>query len=118
MPDDIASGDWLPTVAEIEHAPQLAVLAALQGTLEAADCALSAAHPEIALDPECPYWAAGAHRLAAERVLALVQRLQRALLRYRDTAAPDADDEPSREDILDLGDGLLDALDSDDDIPW
>lgn len=104
---DLPSG-WLPTPPQLEQAPELAVLVALDSTLEVAACAVQVVHPEIDDDPECPYWAAPPDRLAAENLLVLIDRLRTALARYRE-ALPEAppaepipdnpyDDDPSAPD--------------------
>lgn len=75
----------LPTPPELEQAPELAVLVALDSTLEIAACAVRVAHPEIDEDPECPYWVAGPEGLAAEKLLELIDLLRAAIDRYRET---------------------------------
>jgi hypothetical protein len=49
MPDQVLSPD------ELEHNPELAVLAILEQVLGTADCALRSAHPNLD-DSERPYW--------------------------------------------------------------
>ena len=44
-------GSWLPTLAEIESAPELAILSALHASLKVAAFAVGAANPELA-DPD------------------------------------------------------------------
>ena len=112
---DLPSG-WLPTPPQLEQAPELAVLVALDSTLEVAACALQVAHPEIDDDPECPYWVARRDRLIAENLLILIDKLRTLIARYRKALpepppaelAPDKpyDDDPSRPCV------------SDDDIPF
>jgi hypothetical protein len=73
-----------PTPAEIADAPELAILAALDDTLETALRALLAAHPQLG-DLECPAWAreASATSAAADRVLTAARPLAHALDAYR-----------------------------------
>ncbi len=73
-----------PTPAELAEAPELAILAALDDTLELALRALVAAHPQLG-DPDCPAWAQdpGAARAAADRILSAARHLTRALQAYR-----------------------------------
>ena len=78
--------DWLPTLDELERAPELAILASLDSTLEMTACVLQVAHPELARDEECPYWVCGSRLIVAERVLSLVERLRDALFRYQELA--------------------------------
>ena len=47
--------DPIPTPDDLVDAPELAILVALDHTLELAASALACAHPEL-LDPERPYW--------------------------------------------------------------
>jgi hypothetical protein len=66
----------MPTPAELDEAPELAMLAALDHTLEIALRALVAAHPQLG-DSECPAWVrrASAAGDAAERILNASKRL-------------------------------------------
>ncbi len=107
---------WLPTPPQLEQAPQLAVLVALDSTLEVASFAVQIAHPEITDDPECPYWVARPDELAAERLLTLIERLRTVIARYRkalpvippaEVVTDDSDDDDT------LGQGTLD-----DEIPF
>lgn len=74
----------LPTPDEIDGAAELAILAALDHTLELALRALVAAHPQLG-DSDCPSWArdAAPARAAADRVLAAAVHLTHALEAYR-----------------------------------
>ncbi|MGH2668685.1 MAG: hypothetical protein ACRDH5_06120 [bacterium] len=113
---DARSRGLLPTAPQLEQAPQLAILVVLDSTLEVTTCALQVAHPEIADDPECPYWVAPADRLIAEKLLALIDRLRTAIARYRE-ALPE---EPPAEHLPDnpYDDDPCRPTDSDDDIPF
>jgi hypothetical protein len=79
----------LPTPDQIAEVPELAILAALEDTLDLALRALVAAHPQLA-NPETPFWARDASpaRGAADRILAAALRLARALRRYRRAVTP------------------------------
>jgi hypothetical protein len=74
----------IPTPDDLDRAPELAILAALEHTLELAARALACAHPELR-DPDSP----NSHRpnppgLAIANTLARRSRaLQRALRTYR-----------------------------------
>ncbi len=93
-------------------APELAILAALDGILELAVRALRALYPELD-DPERPYWLSKPCLLQASDIVALAQALQDLLSDYRcvihaGTAAepdPNAFDPP-------------DDADPDDELPW
>lgn len=83
----------LPTPAELDETPALALLAALDHALELTLRALLAAHPQLG-DPECPAWArdpAPAHP-AAERLVAAASALAEAIDAYRRTVTPLPDD--------------------------
>jgi len=78
------SFDRIPTSDELGGDPELAILVALDLTLELASRALACAHPEL-LDPERPYWL-GPPTRAVTLAKTLVRRastLQRALHAYR-----------------------------------
>jgi hypothetical protein len=112
---ELPSG-WLPTPHQLERAPQLAILVALDSTLEVAICALQVAHPELDDDPESPYWVARPDRHAAEKLLELIDRLRTAIARYR-KALPDP---PPADTVLDhrYDDDLFGPDDCDDEIPF
>jgi hypothetical protein len=76
--------DRVPTPDDLERAPELAILAALDHTLELATAALVCAHPELR-DPERPYWLASPTRslALATSLLRRTHGLQRALHAYR-----------------------------------
>ena len=82
----------LPTPAELDEAPELAILAALDGTLAIALRALVAAHPQLG-DSECPAWVrrASAASDAADRILHASKRLANALDAYRRAVTPHRD---------------------------
>jgi hypothetical protein len=110
----ISLSRWLPTPPQLEQAPELAALAALDAILEVAACALQVAHPEIDADPECPYWIAAADRLTAESLLQLFEDLRVLLARYRDETLRPVDvlDQESYQDDPPR------AAPDDDDIPF
>lgn len=62
--------DRTPTPEDLVDAPELAILAALERTLDLVVRALVSAHPELA-DPERPYWLRQASRMpsAAETLV-------------------------------------------------
>jgi len=76
--------DPIPTPDDLVDAPELAILAALDHTLELAVSALACAHPEL-LDPERPYWLGSPTRAAtiAQTLVRRTRELQRALRTYR-----------------------------------
>ena len=78
-----------PTPFEIANAPELAILAALDATLDLALRALLAAHPQLG-DPDVPSWArdSSPSRTTADRILALAVRLTHELNAYRRATAP------------------------------
>ena len=78
--------DWLPSPEELDQAPQLALLAVLDRSLEIAAYAVLVAHPELS-DPEPPpYWRPPDRSAnAAESLLRVAARLRRALSLYRIT---------------------------------
>ena len=78
------SFDRIPTPDDLDDAPELAILAALDHTLELAASALACAHPEL-LDPERPYWLGSPTRAVttAQTLVCRTRRLQRALRAYR-----------------------------------
>ena len=75
---------WFPTPPELDRAPELAVLAALDGVLEITFCALLAAHPELA-DAERPYWRLPASKSSciAANIVVRAEQLRRDLTTYR-----------------------------------
>lgn len=81
-----------PAPEALDLAPELAILAALDHTLELALHALVAAHPQLG-DPECPAWArdpAPAHH-AAQRIVHAAPALTEALDAYRRAVTPHPD---------------------------
>jgi hypothetical protein len=92
---------WLPAPHQLEQAPELAILAALDQVLELAACALHVAHPESHADPDCPSWAREADHAIAEGLLARFDDLRLLLGLYRDGALrpADLDDEDADEDV-------------------
>lgn len=75
--------DWMPAPPEIEHAPEIALLAVLHRTLDVAVYALLAAHPCLT-DLEPPFRLLHLPDVqAADTVLARAHRLRDALDHYR-----------------------------------
>jgi hypothetical protein len=79
------SFDRIPTPDELGGDPELAILVALDLTLELTTRALACAHPEL-LDPERPYWLGSPTRAAtiAKTLVRRTRALQRALRAYRE----------------------------------
>jgi hypothetical protein len=77
--------DRLPTPDDLVDAPELAILAALDRTLDLAVRALVCEHPELA-DPERPYWLPHASPLttAAQTLVDQTHDLKQALIAYRE----------------------------------
>ena len=84
-PPDRRKSDGMPTPDDLVDAPELAILAALDWTLDLVTRALVCAHPELA-DPECPYWLRKACRMAtaAEALIDLSADMKQALIAYRE----------------------------------
>lgn len=76
--------DPTPTPDDLECAPELAILAALDHTLELAATALVCAHPELP-DPERPYWLGSPTRslTLAKILVRRTHGLQRTIRAYR-----------------------------------
>jgi hypothetical protein len=76
--------DRIPTPDDLDRAPELAILAALDHTLELAAAALAGAHPELC-DPERPYWLGSPTRslTIAKTLVPRIRGLQRAIRAYR-----------------------------------
>ncbi len=93
--------DRTPTPEDLVDAPELALLAALERTLDLVVRALVSAHPELA-DPERPYWLRQASRMptaaatlvdqSAEMKQALVVYREAVEIRRRDNAPEHPDD--------------------------
>jgi hypothetical protein len=92
---------WWPKPLEYDRAPELAVLALLATALDIVGRTLMVAHPEIG-DTDRPFWRPLPPTVpAAECVLRQLDRLQRALVAYRNAALipppdpppPDPDDD-------------------------
>jgi hypothetical protein len=93
--------DRMPTPDDLVDAPELAILAALDQTLDLVVRALVCAHPELA-DPQRPYWLRQASRMAtaAETLVNQTDKMKHALLVYqkaveirrRDNASEHPDD--------------------------
>jgi len=91
--------DQMPTFEELSYAPQLAALAALDFTLEAATKALYAAHRELCQDEISRSKLVPVMR--AYRVLNLATKTQVALVRYRQAVSPNRSLPPDTMDDLD-----------------
>ena len=91
------SFDRIPTPGDLADAPELAILAALDRTLDLAAAALACEYPELA-DPERPYWLGSPPRAvpAAVTLLRRAHQLQRALRTYRKAVEPRRQDDASR----------------------
>jgi hypothetical protein len=91
--------DQMPTLEELRYAPELAALAALNATLETATRALLAAHPELCEDriPRANVRVV----IRGYRLLNMAVRLQVALARYREVAAPVRPLHPDATDDID-----------------
>ena len=84
-PPDAQKIDAMPTPNDLVDAPELAILAVLDWTLDLVVRALVCAHPEIA-DPERPYWLRQASPVAAaaETLVEQVAGMEQALIAYRE----------------------------------
>jgi hypothetical protein len=101
-PPDDRKIDRTPTPDDLAHAPELAILAALDQTLDLVVRALLCAHPELA-DPERPYWlrevSPGA--TAAETLVDQTADIKQALIAYREAVEiRHRDDAPGNLDDL------------------
>ena len=76
--------DRIPTPDDLDRAPELAILAVLDHTLELAAAALAGAHPELC-DPERPYWLGSPTRslTIAKTLVPRIRGLQHAIRAYR-----------------------------------
>jgi hypothetical protein len=81
---DSANLDRIPTPDDLDHAPELAILAALDHTLAVSVAALAGAHPELG-DPERPYWLGLPSRSVtiAKTLIRRALGLQRTIRAYR-----------------------------------
>ena len=86
----------IPTPDDLAHAPELAILTALESVMELVVRALVCAHPKLA-DPERPYWLGQASRVttAAETVVDQSVGMKQALIAYRETVEIRRQDEAS-----------------------
>ena len=85
MPRPVAKHalDGPPTISQLEHAPELAILAALAAVLDLATDAVLAANPQL-FDDERPYWVSLPDQVpVADRLLRDAARLRRTMARYR-----------------------------------
>ena len=75
----------MPTPDDLVHAPELAILAALDRTLDLVARALVCEHPELA-DPERPYWLRHPSRRATAAKILVDQAadMKQALIAYRE----------------------------------
>ena len=78
--------DRTPTPDDLVDAPELAILGALESTLELVVRALVCAHPELA-DPERPYWLRQESRttIAAETLVDQTAGMKQAIIAYRES---------------------------------
>lgn len=100
-PPDSRALDPVPTPDDLDRAPELAILAALDHTLELATAALVCAHPELC-DPERPYWLGSPTRslTLAKTLVRRTHGLKRAIRAYRRAL----EIRPRPEDSTDLDD--------------
>ncbi len=96
-PPDRRKSDRMPTPDDLVDAPELAILAALDRTLDLAVRALVCAHPELA-DPERPYWLRHASRLttAANTLADQTADMKQALTDYCEAVEIRRQDQASR----------------------
>jgi hypothetical protein len=97
------SFDRIPTPDELGGDPELAILVALDLTLELATRALACAHPELA-DPERPYWLLQSSRVVtlAKTLVRHASTLQRALRAYRKAVELQRQDEAAASRVRDV----------------
>ena len=76
--------DRIPTPDDLDRAPELAILAALDHTLAVSVAVLAGAHPELG-DSERPYWLGSPTRslTIAKTLVRRTHGLQRAIRAYR-----------------------------------
>ena len=81
---DSGNLDRIPTPDDLDRAPELAILAALDHTLAVSVAALAGAHPELG-DPERPYWLGSPSRSVtiAKTLIRRALGLQRTIRAYR-----------------------------------
>jgi len=84
----------LPTRHELLCAPELAILSALESSLDIASVALVAAQPELHPTPDGHEAASTPAALAADHVLACARTLAAAIADYRDTLRDPPQDLP------------------------
>ena len=92
--------EQIPTIDELSHSPELAALAALDFTIEAATRALLAAHPELCEDkiPRTKLVVV----IHGHRLLHMAIKTQVSLARYRQAVAPEQPLPPDATDDLDV----------------
>ncbi len=96
-----ASTAW-PTPFELVNAPELAILAVLEGTLELLGRVLACAHPELLdtdVEDDHRYKRLPAAALVADQLLVHAQRMLAAIREYRTVANP-AKKRPIRDDDI------------------
>jgi hypothetical protein len=95
-PPDGRKIDRTPTPDDLARAPELAILAALDRTLDLVVRALVCAHPELA-DPERPYWLRQASPVAtpAETLVDQTADMKQALIAYREAVEVERRDNAS-----------------------
>ena len=86
----------MPTPRDLAHAPELAILSALDWILDLVVRALVCEHPELA-DPERPYWIRPPSPMAtpAETLAQQTNDLKQALRDYREAVDTQRQDKPS-----------------------
>ena len=96
-PLDQRTTDGMTTPDDFVDAPELAILAALDWTLELAARSLVCAYPELA-DPERPYWLRKTSRMAtaAETLIDRSADMKQALIAYREAVEIQRQEQASR----------------------
>jgi hypothetical protein len=84
-PPDRRKNNGMPTPDDLDDAPELAILAALDWTLDLVVRALVCAYPELT-DPERPYWLCQASRrtTAAQTLVDQAADMKQAITAYRE----------------------------------
>jgi|GEM_PF-1412378 len=92
------SEEELPTPKDLWTAPQLAILAVLDITLEMVTCTLLAQHPDI-FDDEKPYWIrTDLSSAMAEVILSDIRSLRASMEGYRFMLAAEMESAPNPDD--------------------
>jgi hypothetical protein len=87
----------MPTPDDLVDAPELAILAALDWTLDLVVRALVCAYPELT-DPERPYWLRKTSRTvtAAETLVDQTADMEQAIIAYREAVEIQRQEQASR----------------------